>query len=277
MSKDESALAQIVQCQRRQNEAEPSHLYRQPAEVTKVRIKRFGAGDSEKDRAKRVETDDAMMQEKIDAVERIECPQDAGIDGDADQRRNRDDHEPDRHDRTKESRHFRGPARLERKQHDQNDDRQRHHEVMESHMLAIWPLVAASFHREVFIRQEPYRMAAAAHLHDAIVILETESALGLIAPDLVRNPPGLDAPVLYARSTVSVDALRRIFPQRSIWRYRHPHRGRSGRDHSRAAVAGMTASGLNSSGLFSLQTPPKNFACIRSERSYILAKQTTQS
>ena len=88
-------------------------------------------------------------------------------------------------------------------------------------MLGIWPLVAAAFHREVFIRQEPYRLAAAAHLHDAIVILETEGASGMMASDLARNPSRLDAPVLYVRATVSLDALRDAFPQRSIWRYRH--------------------------------------------------------
>jgi len=95
-------------------------------------------------------------------------------------------------------------------------------------MLAIWPLVLAAFHREVFIRQEPYRLVAEAQLRDAIVILQTESALSLVAADLVRNPSGLDAPVLYARDTAAIDALQSAFPTRSIWRYRHPRGEPSG-------------------------------------------------
>ena len=43
----------------------------------------------------------------------------------------RDRHEPDRHDRPEQRRDFRRAARLERKQHDQDDDGQRHHEVVE--------------------------------------------------------------------------------------------------------------------------------------------------
>ena len=42
-------------------------------------------------------------------------------------RRNRDDAEPDSHDRAKESRHARRAARLGREQQQQNKHRQRHH------------------------------------------------------------------------------------------------------------------------------------------------------
>ena len=87
------------------------------------------------------------------------------------------------------------------------------------YLLGTWPLVLTGFRLEVFSRQEPFRLATQAVSGDAIVILDTKSAMGLHYWDLVRNPPSMDAAVLYARSETDIGALRKAFPERSIWRY----------------------------------------------------------
>ena len=88
--------------------------------------------------------------------------------------------------------------------------------------FGTWPLVLAGFRREVWLREEPFRLVAQATLANAVVIQDTESGLGLSPEDLVRNPPSMDAAVVYARSGTDIDALRRAFPERSIWRYSRP-------------------------------------------------------
>jgi hypothetical protein len=87
------------------------------------------------------------------------------------------------------------------------------------YVLAAWPLVSTGFQREVFSREDPFRVAAQASISDAVVILKTASAPGLVLSDLVRNPPTMDAAVLYARPDTDINAVREAFPERSIWRY----------------------------------------------------------
>ena len=87
------------------------------------------------------------------------------------------------------------------------------------YLFGTWPLVLTGFRLQVFSRQEPFRLATQAVTGNAIVIQETPSALGLDPSDLVRNPPSMDAAVLYARSGTDIGALRKAFPERSIWRY----------------------------------------------------------
>jgi hypothetical protein len=82
------------------------------------------------------------------------------------------------------------------------------------YLVATWPLVLSGFRREVWLREEPSRLVAQAMLTNAVVIQESW--------DQVRNPPSMDSAVLYARSTVDIDALRKAFPERSIWRYGRP-------------------------------------------------------
>jgi hypothetical protein len=87
------------------------------------------------------------------------------------------------------------------------------------YFLGTWPLVLTAFQLQVFSRQEPFRLARQAVTGNAIVIQDTASALGLNEWDLVRNPSSMDAAVLYARSGTDIGALRKAFPERSIWRY----------------------------------------------------------
>lgn len=88
------------------------------------------------------------------------------------------------------------------------------------YLLTALPFVFKDYHAQVVMRESPYRLAAARRLENAIVVLESPSGHGLLPEDLARNDKGLEAPVLYARSEVSLSDLRRSFPGRSIWRYK---------------------------------------------------------
>ncbi|GEM_PF-2047665 len=88
-------------------------------------------------------------------------------------------------------------------------------------LVAVWPLAIVGFSRQVFGREESFRLAAEKGLTNAVVI-------DMRGDDFVRNPPTMDAPALFARPAADVDALRRAFPQRSIWRYSPPDGERPG-------------------------------------------------
>jgi hypothetical protein len=90
------------------------------------------------------------------------------------------------------------------------------------YLAASWPLAATGLRGEVVSREEPFRLAAEAGISNAVVIIGTTSAPGLVPSDLVRNPPTMDATVLYARAGADVHALREAFPARSLWRYARP-------------------------------------------------------
>jgi hypothetical protein len=87
------------------------------------------------------------------------------------------------------------------------------------YLLSSLPFAFKDYHAQVVRRQEPYRLAAARQLENAIVVIESPSARGLEGDDLARNDPDLETPVLYARSEASMSELRRRFPNRSIWLY----------------------------------------------------------
>jgi hypothetical protein len=96
------------------------------------------------------------------------------------------------------------------------------------YLFGTWPLVLAGFRIQVFSREEPFRLATQAVTGNAIVIQDTSSALGLDPSDLVRNPPSMDAAVLYARPGTDIGAMRKAFPERSIWRYSRPDKTQPG-------------------------------------------------
>jgi hypothetical protein len=87
------------------------------------------------------------------------------------------------------------------------------------YFVGTWPLLLTAFQLQVFSRQEPLRLVQQAVTGSAVVILDTSSSIGLHDFDLVRNPPAMDGAVLYARSDTDIGALRKAFPDRSIWRY----------------------------------------------------------
>jgi hypothetical protein len=91
------------------------------------------------------------------------------------------------------------------------------------------PFALAAFHHQVERREEPYRLAAAARLVNAIVVLKTTSDAGLLVQDLARNDAGLQGPVLYARDDVAPALLAKSFPRRAIWLYERVDPDRPGR------------------------------------------------
>ena len=94
--------------------------------MTEIGVERLGAGDGEKDRAQRDETDLAVVQQEHDRVERIEGEQDLRPGGHMGDAGDRDHHEPQHHDGAEEGRDLGGAARLHRKQHDQDRHGQGH-------------------------------------------------------------------------------------------------------------------------------------------------------
>ena len=97
------------------------------------------------------------------------------------------------------------------------------------YLLTALPFACVAFHRQVEGREEPYRLAAAQNLDNALVIIETSSGRGLEAEDLARNDAGLRAPVLYARQGADPAELHRLFPNRSVWAYIRKDRTKPGR------------------------------------------------
>jgi 4-amino-4-deoxy-L-arabinose transferase-like glycosyltransferase len=92
------------------------------------------------------------------------------------------------------------------------------------------PFTALHIHRIVMQRQDLYRQVQERHLNHAIVIVK--SATSPLSPmriqDLTRNPPMLQAPVLYARET-TVEQLKALFSDRSIWAYERDESAATGR------------------------------------------------
>ena len=124
---DESALPEIVQRQRRQHDEQPRGLDRPFAEMAEVGVKRLRTGDGEEHGSERDEADHAVMEHERNGIKRVQRQQHFGLPPDRMDRGNRDDAEPDAHDRPEEGGDTRGAARLDRKQRQQNDHRHRHH------------------------------------------------------------------------------------------------------------------------------------------------------
>jgi hypothetical protein len=122
-----SALAEIIQHQRRHDRGEPCEPHREPAEVAHVGVERLRSGDHEEDRREQHEGRCGMREPQADGVQRIQRRQDAGIARDLGRSRNRDRREPHEHDRTEHPADDGGAAVLHGKEHDQDDDRQRKH------------------------------------------------------------------------------------------------------------------------------------------------------
>ena len=87
--------------------------------------------------------------------------------------------------------------------------------------LCILPLVAVHFYELVSGRQALYRMVRAKNLQDAVVLVETWTGdrRRLQVQELIRNDPGLSAPVLYVRN-LDPARIMEIFPKREVWVYR---------------------------------------------------------
>ena len=69
MRQHQRALAEIVDQQRRQHEAEPGALDRPAAEMAEIGVERLAAGDGEEHRAERDQADVAVRRHEADGVE----------------------------------------------------------------------------------------------------------------------------------------------------------------------------------------------------------------
>jgi Dolichyl-phosphate-mannose-protein mannosyltransferase len=96
--------------------------------------------------------------------------------------------------------------------------------------VCAFPFVSLHFNRIVTERQDLYRLVQEMRLHNAVVIVESSTSplWPMLIKDLTRNPPTLQAPVLYARNT-TIDQLQGLFSDRSIWAYERDKQAVSGR------------------------------------------------
>jgi hypothetical protein len=96
--------------------------------------------------------------------------------------------------------------------------------------ICAFPFTALHFNRIVTERQDLYRLAKKMRLNSAVVIVKADTSPLSPMPieDLTRNPPALQAPVLYVRNT-TVDQMQHLFPDRSIWVYERDNQVVSGR------------------------------------------------
>ena len=120
-------LAEIIDQQRRQHEEEPPGLDRFAAEMTEIGIKRLAAGDREKHRAQRHQSDGAVRQQELDAVPGIDRRQHRRIVADVNDAQHRNGCEPYHHDRPERGSDPRRATALHREQRDEDEHRQRHH------------------------------------------------------------------------------------------------------------------------------------------------------
>src|SRR5262245_10615509 len=119
--KQQGALAEIVDEQRRLHEKEPCRLDGLASEMSEIRVEGLGTSNGQEDEAHNDQSDKSMGQNKLDAVEGIECQEDARIICEVHQTTNGQNHEPDEHDGPKELRDSSGATSLNGKQkHEDN-------------------------------------------------------------------------------------------------------------------------------------------------------------
>jgi len=102
VDEEQGALAEIVEDQRRHDEAEPGNANREAAEVAHVGIQRFAAGHGEHHRAEGEEGEAGMFGDEHDGEQRVEGEQDSRIGDDLVQSEGGQDTEPGDHDRAEE-------------------------------------------------------------------------------------------------------------------------------------------------------------------------------
>ena len=132
IGKHKRALPEIIDQQRRKNEAEPRGLDRLASEMPEIGIKRLAAGHRKKDEAERDQRDLAVPEHELERVIRIDRQQHMRIVANMHGAEDRDHHKPHDHDRAEERRHPGGASALHGEQQDQNDDRDRNDIMLES-------------------------------------------------------------------------------------------------------------------------------------------------
>ncbi|GCC49070.1 hypothetical protein chiPu_0033174, partial [Chiloscyllium punctatum] len=101
------------------------------AEMPEIGVQRLAAGHSEEHRAQRHQADGAVGQQELERVIGIDRRQHRGLVHDVGQPHRRERGEPQHHHRSERGGDAGGAGALHREQHDQDQDRQRHHIVLE--------------------------------------------------------------------------------------------------------------------------------------------------
>ena len=132
VTEHECTLSQVIEGERGECYAKPRCLDRLAAEVPQIGVERLGARHRKKHQTEHDQSEHAIVQQKSGAKHRIECGEHARLFGDADQAHGRQNCEPNQDDRTKVGGHFARSTALHGKQPDQDGNRQRHHQLLES-------------------------------------------------------------------------------------------------------------------------------------------------
>ena len=122
MGQQQSALTEVVEQERRADEAEPVDLDRPLTEVAEVRVERFATGRNQKDRSENEKGAKAVVDEEVQRVERIDGDQNTGVLNDAANAEDGDGREPDERDGSEHRPDAGRAAALKEEQPDQNDD-----------------------------------------------------------------------------------------------------------------------------------------------------------
>ena len=126
IAQDQRTLAEVVEHEAGQDQAEPGEADRGGAEVAHVGVERLGAGDRQHDRPQRHEGLPAGVPEQPERVGRVQRREHARVLDDLRQAEDAEGGEPDQHHRAEEGAHGRRPAALDHEQAEEHERRERH-------------------------------------------------------------------------------------------------------------------------------------------------------
>ena len=126
LAQEQRALAEVVEHQRRQHEAEPGEADRGAAEVAHVGVERLRPSDRQHDRAQGDEGLPAGVREQAHRIASVECHKHARILDDLGQPEQAQGGEPGQHHRPEQPAHAGRAAALEDEQAEQHEHGERH-------------------------------------------------------------------------------------------------------------------------------------------------------
>jgi hypothetical protein len=115
-------LPEVVEHQRRHDEAKPGEADRRAAKVAHVGIQRFAAGHRQNDGTEGEESQPRMGADETDGIERIEGKQNSGVLGNFERAENTENGEPADHDRTEQLADSAGAMALDEEQPGKYDE-----------------------------------------------------------------------------------------------------------------------------------------------------------
>ncbi len=125
LANQQRALSEILQDQRRANNAEPVDLNGALAEMSEVGVERLAAGGDQENCAQHQEAVHAIHEKKTHSVHWIDREEHRRLEKDSADAGDRERREPQNHDRTEHRPHPCRPSSLKKEQDDEDDDRDR--------------------------------------------------------------------------------------------------------------------------------------------------------